>query len=255
LLTETDLQHEIWLLTLDSHLHSTQLPGNVRSILDIGCGTGAWALAMAAQWPRAQVVATDITLPGIAPPANLTLVQSNAEEPWPFQHRFDFIHGRMLASGIHDWLSVLTRCWEHLEPGGQLELLDICHPFRADDPAADSETSAFIRWGHAAELGWNANGLDYRTALTHTQRLRALGFQHVKETQLKWPLGEWAETETARRIGSLTLQNFTTFLRTAGSSILAHNPSLDAQETERLSAEALADLRENCCSKRFYLSV
>jgi SAM-dependent methyltransferase len=252
---ETDLQHQVWLLTLDGRLHMTQLPEDVRSILDIGCGTGAWVLAMAAQWPSAQIVATDITLPAVTPPTNLALVESDADEPWPFQHRFDFIHGRMLASGIHDWSMLLARCWEHLEPRGQLELLDICHPFRAEDPAADNQTSAFIRWGHAAEASWNAKGLDYRAAMTHTQRLQALGFKNVKETQLKWPLGEWAETGSARRIGALTLQNFATFLSTAGNSILAHNPSLDARASEKLGAEALADLRNNCCRKRYYLSV
>lgn len=255
MLTETDLQHQVWLLTLDGRLHTTQLPDDTRSILDIGCGTGAWALAMAAQWPRAQIVATDITLPDIAPPVNVALVQSDADEPWPFQHKFDFIHGRMLTSGIRDWPRLLSRCWEHLEPGGRLELVDICHPFRAEDPAADNEISAFIRWGHAAEASWKAKGLDYRTTLKHAQRLQALGFEHIKESQEKWPLGEWAETETSRRIGALTLQNFASFLRTAGSNILAHSLSLDAREAEKLGTGALADLHDNCCTKRFYLCV
>jgi len=161
----------------------------------------------------------------------------------------------MLCSGIHDWPGLLSRCWEHLEPAGWLELLDICHPFRADDPAADNNTSAFIKFGHVAEASWKANGLDYRTTLKHEERLHALGFQHVKETREQWPIGEWGDTGKARRIGALSLQNFNTFLPTAGRTILANHPSLTAQEAEKLIDEALADLRDNCMTKRFYLSL
>jgi SAM-dependent methyltransferase len=256
LLIWTDLQHQVWLLTLNGRMHTSQLSGEIRSILDIGCGTGVWALAMAAQWPRAQVVALDITLPVITPPANLTLVQSDADKPWPFQDRkFSFIHGRMLSSGIHDWPGLLSRCWEHLEPAGRLELLDVCHPFRADDPAADNETSPFIKFCAEAEASWEAKGLDYRTTLKHEQRLHGLGFQHVRETRVQWPLGEWADNDTARRIGALTLQNFNTFIPTAGATILANHPSLTAQEAKKLCDEALADLLDNCMTKRFYLSL
>jgi SAM-dependent methyltransferase len=234
----------------------TQLSDEVHSILDIGCGTGVWALAMAAQWPRAQVVATDITLPAITPPANLALVQSNADQAWPFHDRkFSFIHGRMLCAGIHDWPGLLSRCWEHLEPGGWLELLDVCHPFRADNPAADNDSSAFIRFGDVAEASWKANGLDYRTTLKHEERLRALGFQNIKEIKVRWPIGEWADTDVERRIGAICIQNFTTFIPTAGRAILARHPSLTPQDAEKLIDEALADLRDNSMAKRFYGSL
>jgi SAM-dependent methyltransferase len=241
---------------LNGRLHTAQLSDEVRSILDIGCGTGVWALAMAARWPKAQVVATDITLPAIAPPANLALVQSDADKPWPFHDRkFSFIHGRMLCSGIHDWPGLLGRCWDHLEPAGWLELLDICQPFRADNPAADYDTSAFVKFSYIAEASWKANGLDYRTALKHEERLLALGFQNVKEARVQWPIGEWGDSDMARRIGALTLQNFTTFLPTGGRTILANHPSLTAQEAEKLVDEAIADLHDNCMTMRFYLNL
>lgn len=124
-----------------------------------------------------------------------------------------------------------------------------------------------------AEEAWRARGLDYRACAKHGGRLAELGFVEVKERKLRWPLGGWAalaetgleaepETETAedaeervREIGELMLQNFVKFLETAGSQILAQHPSLDSSEAEKLGQEALKDLRENCCRKRFWLDV
>lgn len=238
---------------------------------------------MAIAWPEAQVIATDLTppdpttLPSPLPP-NLNFIKSDADdESWPFEHKFDFIHGRMLASGIHDWPGLLSRCWNHLEPGGHLELLDLCHPFRAQDPDFDTpESSAFIKWGHAAETSWKAQGLDYRSTTKHAQRLSDLGFEKIQETQLKWPLGEWTGTteqkedekrekdkeeqtdldaDRNRQIGALTLHNFSAFLTSAGPKILSHHPTLNAAEAEQLTQEALSDLHDNCCTKRFYLTM
>lgn len=181
----------------------------------------------------------------------------------------------MLNSGIRDWPLLLSRCFHHLHPGGFLELLDICHPFHAEDPEADSaDASPFIRWGYAAEEAWRARGLDYRASDRHGERLAGLGFVRLTERRLKWPLGDWADRvepmetgpETSRaidedtkarakKIGELMLQNFAQFLETAGSGILMQNPNLDAVQVEKLGQEAVKDLYENCSRKRFWLDV
>ncbi|MCJ1360080.1 MAG: hypothetical protein MMC33_010083 [Icmadophila ericetorum] len=248
-----DLQHQVWLLTLEGRLHTTSLPNEVKTILDIGCGTGAWPLAMAKLRPSTQILATDLTPPAIIPSPNVKFVTSDANQPWPFG-KFDFIHGRMLASGIHNWPRFLSQCWQHLEPGGYLELLDIYHPFCADDPAANSHSSAFIRFGHAAEKSWALSGLDYRACTKHTERLKMLGFVDVKEMQVKWALGEWPTADRERQMGKLTLENFARFLDTAGVHILTHNGVMSEWEARRLVAEVLKDIEDNCLRK-FTLAV
>ncbi len=161
----------------------------------------------------------------------------------------------MLTSGIHDWPALLSRCWDHLEPGGWLELLDVCHPFRAEDPASDNASSGFIRWGQVAERCWAMKGLDYRTTSKHVQRLRGLGFEDVREEERKWPLGTWSESEHERRIGALTLTNFGTFLAMAGEGIVRQDPGIGAREARDLVTGAQRDLMENCHAKRFYLTM
>ena len=226
------------------------------SVLDIGCGNGSWALAMAKERPETQVVAADLTPPSIQTPANLTTVMSNAEEDWPFEQKFDFIHGRMLTSAMKDWPSLLSRSWDYLEPGGWLELLDVAPPYRAEIPSADNPISSpYIRWSYIADKGWAKNGIDWSTTSKHFARLQAIGFGNVKEEVFRWPLGEWAETEVERRIGGLTLQNMLGFFRTTALRVLKMDPDLDDNEAQKLKEEAENDLTENCVTNRYYLTV
>ena len=210
---------------------------------------------MAKEFPNIQITAIDLTPPNISPPTNVRFLKADVEKDWDFGNKFSFIHGRMLTSGIHDWPALLSRCWNHLEPGGWLELLDICHPFRAADAAADNDSSSFIRWGHIAEKCWAMSGLDYRATCKHEARLRRLGFEGVQEEELSWPLGEWSETEHERRIGKLTLSNFSTFLETAGVSIITQDPKTHTQEAQDLVIDAKQNLLDHCDAKRFYLTM
>ena len=210
---------------------------------------------MAKNHPSAHVCGMDITLPVISGQPNLTLVDSDADKAWPFKNQFMFIHGRMLTSGVHNWPGFLSEAWRCLRPGGQLELLDVTHPYRADDPSCDNESSAFIRWGHAAEKSWIGNGLDYRSAAKHEHRLQQLGFRNIRQTTRKWPLGEWSDNVRDQQIGRLTLQNFEAFLKTAGNKILTGHPDINEEDAAKLSEQALEDLGHNCASKRLYLSM
>lgn len=77
----------------------------------------------------------------------------------------------------------------------------------------------------------------------------------MHEEEKKWPLGEWSDTEHGRRIGALTLSNFSTFLAMAGVFIISQEPGISAQDAQDLVADAQRDLKENCRAKRFYLTM
>ncbi|KAL8966962.1 MAG: hypothetical protein Q9183_003137 [Haloplaca sp. 2 TL-2023] len=250
----------MWLLTLHGRLTTIELPESDGPILDIGSGSGAWPLALAQALPSKRILATDLTPPDIPTPSNLTFIQWNAEEKWEFKKHFSFIHGRMLASGIRDWPQLLSQCFHHLEPGGSLELLDLCHPFRAEDPTAAAcasvtPASGFLAWGRTAENCWALNGLDYRAAEKHFARLQALGFEDVKETMYRWPIGSWPKDSLEARIGDLNLQNFTTFMTTAGTTIIRQDAKYNKEDAQRLVDAALKDLQENQSTSKYYLTM
>lgn len=57
----------------DDQLHLAPIPDNPRKILDLGTGSGIWAIDMAEKYPSARVIGVDTTpvQPDFVPP-NLT---------------------------------------------------------------------------------------------------------------------------------------------------------------------------------------
>lgn len=55
-----DLENHLFLLLLDNKLHLAPLLSPQR-ILDLGTGTGIWAINMADQYPSAEVIGTDLS--------------------------------------------------------------------------------------------------------------------------------------------------------------------------------------------------
>jgi methylase of polypeptide subunit release factors len=55
-----DLEHHIFLLLLEGELHLAPLSDPQR-ILDLGTGTGIWAIDMADKYPSASVLGTDLS--------------------------------------------------------------------------------------------------------------------------------------------------------------------------------------------------
>lgn len=71
--------------------------GEPANVLDIGCGTGIWALQFAEQHPNSQVLGTDMSLiqPDLGLP-NCSFVREDTEDEWTHDTVFDYIHLRTM---------------------------------------------------------------------------------------------------------------------------------------------------------------
>src|SRR2546421_9040809 len=105
-------------------------------ILDIGTGTGIWAIEMADEFPDAIVSGTALSpiQPGWVPP-NCKFYVDDAEAEWsyPTNEYFDFIHARGLGGGITDWPRLYGQVYQNLKPGGWVEILEHEMRLRSDD--------------------------------------------------------------------------------------------------------------------------
>ena len=113
----------------------------VERALDVGCGTGELARAVARQFPRARVVATDFTRPMLertrgragpgGPGARFAYGQANALA-LPFRPgAFDLVTNAFVARNLSDLGAALREMRRVLAPGGVLLTLEITEPASA----------------------------------------------------------------------------------------------------------------------------
>src|SRR5436305_7176507 len=113
-LDRMDLENQIFLMLLGGKLHHAPLKSPQR-ILDIGTGTGIWAIEIADQYPSASVVGTDLSpvQPTTVPP-NLKFEIDDFEGEWTFpKDSFDFIHWRLLLASVSDYPKLFRQAFEH----------------------------------------------------------------------------------------------------------------------------------------------
>lgn len=116
---------------LDLHYHALRLAiedkitwapiDQPHATLDVGTGTGIWAMGAADAWPEAEVVGLDLSpiQPKWVPP-NLTFEVADADEPWGFApNRFSLVHTRIMNGfGVSSWPHFYREAFSCLKPGG-----------------------------------------------------------------------------------------------------------------------------------------
>jgi trans-aconitate methyltransferase len=129
--------HCLWKDLLNGSLYRAPLhKPEVQRILDFGTGTANWAFDIAEQFPRAEVLGTDLSpIQSIWSPANCKFFVDDVESEWAYSslEAFDFIHGRAMGGSVSDWPQLLRRIHTHLKPGGWVELQEFECMVTSDD--------------------------------------------------------------------------------------------------------------------------
>lgn len=203
-LTSTvDIQHKVWDLMLKGRLQLAPLD-KPKNVLDIACGTGIWAIQFAREHPDAMVLGTELSLiqPASAPP-NCSFIREDAEDPWVFAERFDFVHLRAVCSCFSDPRAVMQKVFDHLAPGGWCEYDD----FAFEQVGADAGAEAFVRASAAARFhrlavaGLTSVGRDPLAARKYRRWMEEIGFTDVVERQLLCPVNGWPLDPEDRLLG------------------------------------------------------
>jgi len=160
--------------------------GQPRKILDLGAGSGAWAIRAAKQYPEADVLAADMNpLPARPLPGNLRYQQVNLLEPFPFPAgSFDVVHIRLVLCHLPDGLSALGHIIDLVAPGGWLlvDEIDWSANFEGLDnaPGIKGGLSALVK-GMEAVKGSPHFG---KTLQPYLESSSQLSEAHVREVDL-----------------------------------------------------------------------
>jgi SAM-dependent methyltransferase len=177
-----ELLHLSFKLILDGALFSAPI-SNPERILDIGTGTGIWAIEVADKFPMAEVIGTDLSpiQPTWVPP-NCKFFIEDAESEWSFHadERFDFVHGRALCGGIADWPKFYAQALQNLKPGGWIEMQEHACWIQSDDDTVDRIPRNYevLKELDRASMMF---GKRMNVAHLHRQWMMDVGFVNVQE--------------------------------------------------------------------------
>lgn len=191
-----DLTHHILSLLLGGDLFKAPITEPKR-ILDIGTGTGIWAIDIADTFPAAEVIATDLSpiQPKWIPP-NLEFQVDDAEaDRWSFSKPFDYIHLRNLGGSIADWPKLIKNVYDNLAPGGYIEAVDWETYSRTDDDSLPAD-SAMAQWQRELNEAAEKSGREMRTAIKLKGWVEGAGFETVTEEVLKASLSDLTDATT-----------------------------------------------------------
>ncbi|KIW65415.1 hypothetical protein PV04_07678 [Phialophora macrospora] len=206
-----DLQHEMMRRTFNGRLYLSPITGDLHTILDLGTGTGIWAIEMADANPQAQVLGMDLSpiQPWLVPP-NVRFEVDDFNNQWTYTEPFDFIHARALVGSSQNFPRLIRQAYDHLRPGGYLEMTDVQMPFMSDDgtmAGTDLET-----WSNRQVEACAMMGVDTTAPSKYRQMMLDAGFQDVQEQKFKWPIGTWPRDAFFKELGNMCLVNFLTGL-------------------------------------------
>ncbi|KAG9547240.1 methyltransferase LaeA, partial [Aureobasidium melanogenum] len=111
-----DVYHNLFYDKAGLSLHSARLIPEVAHrprIMDLGCGTGFWAIDMGEQYPEGEVLGLDLAnlQPAQIPPNVRFQIPFNFETPyWSLgQDSWDLIHMQMLCGSVSSWPNLYAK--------------------------------------------------------------------------------------------------------------------------------------------------
>ncbi|KAI8258795.1 Secondary metabolism regulator LAE1 [Colletotrichum sp. SAR 10_98] len=242
-----DMEFQIWMISLDDRLGvAPPCLGSSKPtrVLDIGTGTGIWAMHFGDEHPEAEVIGTDLSpiQPGFVPP-NVKFEIDDLEDEWTYSLPFDYIHSRVMTSSIGDWSVYLRKCYENLKPGGYVELQEIDLFATSDDGTLKPE-SALMRWCNLLMEASEKFGRPFVRGPTLKDIMTAAGFVDVSITVLKWPTNSWPKDPKYKEIGIWENANMLEGLEGFSMAALTRGHNWSRIEVEVFLAEVRKDFND-----------
>nr|BBH92308.1 hypothetical protein KTA_05070 [Thermogemmatispora argillosa] len=172
------------------------------SVLDLACGPGGWALELAFEHPRLEVIGVDISRQVIdyarmqARSRGLENVHfhvMNVMEPLAFPDRsFDLINGRLLFAFMlpEAWPKLLAECYRLLKPGGIVRLTEM-EPMLTTSRAYQTWMAYMSEALKRAGQSFSPDGRQFGITPVLPRLVREAGFASVqlRPSVIEWSMG------------------------------------------------------------------
>ncbi|CAO2647495.1 Nn.00g084170.m01.CDS01 [Neocucurbitaria sp. VM-36] len=220
-----------------------------QQILDIGTGTGIWAIDCGEQFSGATVTATDLSpiQPTWVPP-NVKFELDDAEQTWTWERDFfDLIHMRTMTGCIRDWDKLFAQAFRHTKPGGYIELQEMDY-MGVIQPTSRNPGTSFVTWcTEQGQAGLKA-GVNLRTSISFlTSSLEKAGFVDCMVLEFKLPIGPWPKQKRLRDAGLLQLSAMLEGIEGLSLRLYTYYAGWSLDELKVLLAKVRSELRDSAC--------
>lgn len=235
-----NLQHEISVEVHDGKLHLCPV-ANPRRVLDIGTGTGIWAVEFAKRNPDSEVIGVDLNpvpQPAFVVP-NCRFHIADADEEWKFTRPFDFIHVRSLGEPA-DKHRLFRTIYDNLAPGGWVEFQEWILYVQSSDRSL--EGTGLQRWNKLMAEGAKKLGRSLFYVLEYKSLLQRTGFQNIVELKYAVPTNTWPPGRQSQKIGALQRTNVLQVIEVFSFGVFSHGLGWSREALDKLLAEARKDI-------------
>ncbi|KAH8155419.1 uncharacterized protein LAJ45_00429 [Morchella importuna] len=241
-----DIIHHTYLLLLNGELHMAPIVPEPTRILDIGTGTGIWAIdAGDRRYPDAEVIGTDLSpiQPAWVPP-NVHFQIDDAESEWTWaKESFDMIHIRHLSGAIKDWDALLKEVYKNLKPGGWVDLSEYDMHLFSDD-GTYHEGLGLYKFYDLVNQAAAESGRVFNIAGSLKASIEAAGFINVHQEMRKIPVGTWPADQKQKTMGAYILLTAESAFDAFGMRLLTNFHGMEVTEVNKLVNSAKKDVHD-----------
>jgi len=243
-----DILHHLWGLLLDGELHSAPITKDWLKrgrVLDLGTGTGIWAIDFGDMYPEAEILGTDLSpiQPSWCPP-NVRFEIDDFTEDWVYSmdKPFHYIHMRtLLGCAVKDWTKLFKKAYDHLIPGGYIEIQE--GEFEAFSEDRTTKGSAYEEYIKNLVSAGETLGIPFTLkAADYVRFLEAAGFVDIKVKRWKVPLGTWAKDQKLKTIGGVFAAAGMTGMEAYGLAMFTRVLGKSKEEAEDVISRATKDM-------------
>ncbi|KAG6052629.1 hypothetical protein E4U17_005580 [Claviceps sp. LM77 group G4] len=195
-----DMKHAMLMMVTENKPFLSPVGDHPQKILDIGTGTGIWAVEVGDRYPSAKVRGIDIA--PIQPawvPVNVTFLVDDCEQDW-IERDVDLAHFRFTIATLKNTSQVLGHAFRSLRPGGWIELQELLPtPLCDDGTMPDNDPVKYLY--EKIERAFEKFGMRAQLPAELEPFLHEAGFENIHCQIFKVPIGSWAKDRTMRIVG------------------------------------------------------